>query len=260
MILGYPPHCTHALQWLDVICFARMKETWKQVIIDFEALHWAKVTKADFAGLFDKVYQIAFTKETIEAAFCITGVYPFDCSVITKKQMWPNETTLVKGVFTITYTRPIQAIVTTFWSHQPTTFDASPSHVYSPPPQPLAAEPGPLLLASDRHTSTHITDTPQPSPKRPLPSNWPFSSDSWDSLKKLQTLTAGLAGMQSGSFLVSHVKSTSLTPFPQLADHITHPNYSPSTQLECYSNTSQYFVSVKVSTQEAYWLTHRGAP
>ena len=38
MILGYPPHCTHALQGLDVVCFARMKEAWKQVINEFETL------------------------------------------------------------------------------------------------------------------------------------------------------------------------------------------------------------------------------
>ena len=55
MILGYPPHCTHALQELDVVCFVRMNETWKQVIINFEALYWAKVTKVDFVGLFGKV-------------------------------------------------------------------------------------------------------------------------------------------------------------------------------------------------------------
>ena len=56
MILGYPPHCTHALQDLDVVCFARMKETWKKVIIEFKALHQTKVTKADFTGLFGKAY------------------------------------------------------------------------------------------------------------------------------------------------------------------------------------------------------------
>ena len=56
IILGYPPHCMHVLQGLDVVCFVRMKETWKKVIIDFEALHWAKVTKADFTGLFGKAY------------------------------------------------------------------------------------------------------------------------------------------------------------------------------------------------------------
>ena len=62
MILGYPPHCTHALQGLDVVCFARMKETWKQVIIDFKALHRAKVTKsglrrAIWQGLPDSIHQ-----------------------------------------------------------------------------------------------------------------------------------------------------------------------------------------------------------
>jgi hypothetical protein len=87
MILAYLPHCTHALQGLDVVCFAKMKETWKQIILNFEALHRAKVTKADFIGLFGKAYQIAFTKETIEAVFCVTGVYPFDPSAITEKQM-----------------------------------------------------------------------------------------------------------------------------------------------------------------------------
>ena len=26
IVLGYPPHCTHALQGLDVVCFVKMKE------------------------------------------------------------------------------------------------------------------------------------------------------------------------------------------------------------------------------------------
>jgi hypothetical protein len=32
-------------------------------------------------------------------------------------------------------------------------------------------------------------------------------------------MTAGLAGTQSGSFLISRAKYTSSTPFPRLADH-----------------------------------------
>jgi hypothetical protein len=218
MILGYPPHCTHALQGLDVVCFARMKETWKQVIIDFEALHRAKVAKADFVGLFGKAYQIAFTKETIEVAFRVTGVYPFDRSVITEKQMQPSEATSVKGVFAVKYMSPIQAIVTAFRSHRPTTFEASPSHAYPPPPPPLAAEPGPFLLASDtsehRHTSPHITHTPQSSPKRPYQAIDPALLTPETPSKRMRMMTAGLAGTQSGSFLVSRVKYTSSTPFP----------------------------------------------
>ena len=111
IIFGYPPHCTHALQGLDVVCLMRMKETWKKFIIEFKVFHQAKVTKADFMGLFGKAYQIVFTKETIEAAFHATGVYPFDCSVITEQ---PSEGTSVIGVFTIKYTNPIQAIVNAF--------------------------------------------------------------------------------------------------------------------------------------------------
>ena len=46
----------------------------EKVIIEFEVLHHAKVTKVDLMGLFGKAYQITFTKEAIEAAFHATGV------------------------------------------------------------------------------------------------------------------------------------------------------------------------------------------
>jgi hypothetical protein len=114
MILEYPPHCTHALQGLDVVCFARMKEDWKQVINEFETLHRARVTKADFTSLFGQAYCRAFTKDTIEAAFRVTGVYPFNRIIITEKQMKPSEATSTKGSFTLTYTSPVQAIMASF--------------------------------------------------------------------------------------------------------------------------------------------------
>ncbi len=38
-VYGYPPHCTHALQGLDVVCFAIMKECWKEELDTFEKLH-----------------------------------------------------------------------------------------------------------------------------------------------------------------------------------------------------------------------------
>jgi DDE superfamily endonuclease len=69
IILGYPPHCTHALQGLDVVCFARMKDAWKEEINKFEELHKGKVTKADFTEVFGKAFLKAFTKETVLAAF-----------------------------------------------------------------------------------------------------------------------------------------------------------------------------------------------
>lgn len=39
IILAYPPHTTHALQGLDVACFAKMEECFKNEINDFEDLH-----------------------------------------------------------------------------------------------------------------------------------------------------------------------------------------------------------------------------
>jgi hypothetical protein len=74
VILGYPPHCTHALQGLDVVCFAKMKNEFNQEINKFEDLHKTRVTKADFAGVFGQAFLQAFTEDTIKAAFAATGV------------------------------------------------------------------------------------------------------------------------------------------------------------------------------------------
>jgi hypothetical protein len=54
-------HCTHALQGLDVVCFARMKVIWKEEINQFEELHRRKVGKADFTELSGRAYFRAFT-------------------------------------------------------------------------------------------------------------------------------------------------------------------------------------------------------
>lgn len=87
IILGYPPHCTHALQGLDVVCFARMKEAWKVEINAFEELHRCKITKGDFAQVFGTAFLKAFTNETVLSAFEKTGIHPFNPEVITAQQM-----------------------------------------------------------------------------------------------------------------------------------------------------------------------------
>ena len=68
IILGYPPHCTHVLQGLDVVCFAKMKLEFCWEIQAFEDLHFSKVMKSDFTGVFGW----AFTLDTIKAAFAAT--------------------------------------------------------------------------------------------------------------------------------------------------------------------------------------------
>ena len=52
VILGYPPHCTHALQGLDVVCFTKVKEEFHEEIHEFEDLHMVGVGKGDCAGVF----------------------------------------------------------------------------------------------------------------------------------------------------------------------------------------------------------------
>ncbi|KAE9402188.1 hypothetical protein BT96DRAFT_1088144 [Gymnopus androsaceus JB14] len=45
LLLGYPPHCTHALQGLDVVCFAKHKEEWKREIDAFKQHHYHELTR-----------------------------------------------------------------------------------------------------------------------------------------------------------------------------------------------------------------------
>jgi hypothetical protein len=81
-ILGYPPHCTHALQGLDVVCFAIMKERWKEALDKFERLHHQGLNKDDFAEESGHAYLKAFTEESIQSAFREMGIHPFNPNVI----------------------------------------------------------------------------------------------------------------------------------------------------------------------------------
>ena len=63
IILGYPPHCTHTLQGLNVVCFARMK--------------------GDFTEVFRNAFHKAFTVPTVLATFKKTRIRPYNPNVIT---------------------------------------------------------------------------------------------------------------------------------------------------------------------------------
>jgi hypothetical protein len=140
IILGYPPHCTHALQGLEVVCFARMKEIWKAEISTFEQSHGRGVNKEDFVEVFGKAYLKAFTPETVKAAFSATGIFPFDRTVITEEQMKPSETTSTKGGFPLPQPSPVRAVLeayNTYWSatstaaieaHAPSSTPSTPTH------------------------------------------------------------------------------------------------------------------------------------
>lgn len=58
--IGYPPHCTHALQGLDVVCFAKMKASWQASIVAFESKTMRDVSKAEFLSVWAPAYVEAF--------------------------------------------------------------------------------------------------------------------------------------------------------------------------------------------------------
>src|ERR1700683_1682824 len=66
VILGYPPHCTHVLQGLDVIYFAKMKEEFQKEIHEFKDSHMTSVGKGDFARVFGHAFLWSFTPESIK--------------------------------------------------------------------------------------------------------------------------------------------------------------------------------------------------
>jgi len=117
VILGYPPHCTHVLQGLDVVCFAKMKAEFHHKIGKFECLHKTRVMKSDFAGVFGSAYLCLFTEDTIKAAFLATGIYPFNPDAISEKEMKPSLTTSMKSTFPITQPSPVQAIIAAVGTH-----------------------------------------------------------------------------------------------------------------------------------------------
>ena len=143
----------------------------------------------------------------IKAAFKATGVYLFDRTVITAKQMKPSEATSVKGQFAVALTSPIRAIMTSFKTYQPTSFDTSPTHMRHP-----------THIAAD--TNTLAATPPQPSLKRVRDSNidptfmTPETPSKW-----MCMMTSSLAAMASGSFLISNVKITLAQPILPLAEH-----------------------------------------
>ncbi len=121
--LAYPTRCTHALQGLDVVCFARMKDVYQEEVKKFTEEHRRKVAKADFAGVFGAAFIRAFTKENILAAFRATGIHPFNPSVITPSQMKPSEPASLQGSFPVEQSSPVKAIMKAFRDAPLTRFD-----------------------------------------------------------------------------------------------------------------------------------------
>ena len=192
IILGYPPHCTHALQGLDVVCFARMKEAWKEEIRKFEDLNRSKVTKGDFTEVFGNAFHKAFTAPTILAAFEKTGIHPYNSNVITPRMMKESEPSSSIGSLPIPMSSPVRAIMAAFNAHSYTATDLDPDNFRTPP----------QLSVTEPTTPTTPSSIPEPiassSALPEFPSYYTPSS-------RMRVMTSALASTASESFLVKLV-------------------------------------------------------
>ena len=151
VILIYPSHCTHALQGLDVVCFAKFKSAWHKLIRKFEEESNRTVKKEDFTQLFGKAFLQTFDEDTIRAAFRCTGVWPFDPSAISPAQMKPSECTSIHSAFPMQLTSPVRRAIASQRIKQ-----QSPKHtsnsITNPINQMEAVEPSTPQVQTRQHT------------------------------------------------------------------------------------------------------------
>jgi hypothetical protein len=84
LLLIFPPHATHTLQPLDVVCFKPLSQNYSNEVEhrQFEARGNGSVTKADFVSLFWPAWVNTFTKSLVLKAFEATGIHPPNADVI----------------------------------------------------------------------------------------------------------------------------------------------------------------------------------
>ena len=87
MLAVYPPHSTHTLQPLDVVCFKPLAQNYSNQLTNH--LHKSQglvpAKKGDFFRLFWAAWVKTFTKKLIHSAFKSTGLSPWGPNVILSK-------------------------------------------------------------------------------------------------------------------------------------------------------------------------------
>lgn len=194
-IFGYPPHCTHALQGLDIVCFAKMKTTYRKLVRDFELRVQRPAAKQDFLELFGRAYLLSFDSETVQSAFRVTGVYPFDRNAITADQMKPSEETSLEASFPLPLASPVRRVMAAFQLPENSMVNAA-THL-----------PHESQGSRDNGTTAHSPDTDQ------HPSIDPAL---FTPTKRARALYSTLAQSGSAGFLVAKEKLTSEQSLPPI--------------------------------------------
>ena len=120
-LIAYPAHCTHILQGLDVVCFAKLKKELADEIRNWNDSHQQGIQKRDFAGVFGRAYLRAFTPELVKSAWKAVGIHPYNPDIIPLDKLAPSETsTILRTVASAVHSTPVRKIMSVF-----SYFDAS---------------------------------------------------------------------------------------------------------------------------------------
>ena len=146
IVLGYPPHCTHILEGLDVVVFSPLKHAYSPCSTRFYERTHNEVDKAEFLTILGMAVENAMTEANILLAWRKTGLCPVDPSVITPGMLAPSKVFSSEETFPVPPSSPIHGIVAAFKQ----------MHISSTPPtgSPMLA-PYPLDFSSPFPSSPH---------------------------------------------------------------------------------------------------------
>jgi hypothetical protein len=83
--LCIPPHASHILQPLDVVCFSLLKRAYGGEIRGLASCHINHIDKKAFLASFKRVFEGSFSKENILSSFQATGLVPRSPEVVLSK-------------------------------------------------------------------------------------------------------------------------------------------------------------------------------
>jgi hypothetical protein len=83
----FPPHSTHTLQPLDVVCFKPLSSAYSKKLAEHtqQSQELFPIKKGNFFLLFWDAWQSSFKKETIKRSFAATGIWLMDQERVMKR-------------------------------------------------------------------------------------------------------------------------------------------------------------------------------
>jgi hypothetical protein len=82
LTLCMPPHSSHILQPLDVVCFSPLKRKYSQRVRDLARRRVFHINKEDFLPAFKDAFFDVFTEENCRKAFEASGIVPINAQVV----------------------------------------------------------------------------------------------------------------------------------------------------------------------------------